>query len=79
VVVDACRVPVSAVVAGDTEVARAIGNEMARVVGVLEADEVRVEEALEEIVVDRDGAEDLGGGEQRVEEESNAGGSTQRW
>jgi len=48
-------------------VARAAGNEVARVVGVLEVNEVRIEEASKEIVVDGDGAEVLGGGEQQVE------------
>jgi hypothetical protein len=67
--VDAHRVPASATAAGDAKVARAAGNEVARVISVLEADEVRVEKASKEIVADGDGAEDLGGGERRVKEE----------
>ena len=48
-------------------VARAADNEVARVVAVLEANEVHVEEASKEIIVDGDDAEVLGGGEQQVE------------
>jgi len=71
--VDAYRVPAPATAAGDAKVARAAGNEVARVISVLEADEVRVEKASKEIVADGDGAEDLRGGERRVKEEPDTG------
>ena len=66
-VVDACHVPTSATTTRDVVVARAADNEVARVVAVLEANEVHVEEASKEIIVDGDDAEVLGGGEQQVE------------
>ncbi|WVZ78137.1 hypothetical protein U9M48_025898 [Paspalum notatum var. saurae] len=63
-----------AAAAGDhAQEARAAGEEVARVVEGVEADEVRAEEAPEEVVADGDGAEDLAGGEGRVEEEADAG------
>jgi len=53
-VVDTCRVPTLGVATGDAKVVRVGGNEVARVVDVLEANEVHVEEASEEIIADRE-------------------------
>ena len=72
-VVDTCRVPTLGVATGDAEVVQVGGNEVARVVDVLEANEVHVEEASEEIIADKDNIEALGGGEQRVEEGPDVG------